>query len=376
MRVHHRPFASNVKSSFRPRRHPAVVCASIASSSRTGTCAYTTYHTLPDGKKLELLVQKAPQDPAAPSSSPRPPLLFVHGSYHAAWCWQENFMPYFSSRGYDTYAVSFRAQGSSDPAPPGQSVAGTLDAHAADLATLVPLVQSMSATDANANAAAADANGGSAGGGSGSGSSGRAPVLVAHSFGGLIAQKYVLGLAKPGSSSASSSSSSPPPPAPGSFPPLSGAAFLNSVPPTGNKKLVLRFMQRDFLYSMRLTWGFMARTFGKSRESCREFFFSKDLPLDKLERYRQQLAAASAVRLLDLRDMNAQVPLPPPPPHAPPAFVLGGVEDGVVDPPAVEELAAYYGVKPVLLDNMAHDSMLDTRWERAAQELENWLGTL
>ncbi len=21
-------------------------------------------------------------------SSPRPPLLFIHGSYHSAWCWQ------------------------------------------------------------------------------------------------------------------------------------------------------------------------------------------------------------------------------------------------------------------------------------------------
>ena len=34
--------------------------------------------------------------------------------------------------------------------------------------------------------------------------------------------------------------------------------------------------------------------------------------------------------------MNAQVPLPAPPATAPPAFVLGGVEDKVVDTQAVE----------------------------------------
>ncbi len=36
------------------------------------------------------------------------------------------------------------------------------------------------------------------------------------------------------------------------------------------------------------------------------------------------------------RDMNAQVPLPAPPAHAPPAFVMGGEDDTVVDVQAVQ----------------------------------------
>ena len=35
----------------------------------------------------------------AASASTRPPLVFVHGSYHAAWCFAEHFMPYFAERG-------------------------------------------------------------------------------------------------------------------------------------------------------------------------------------------------------------------------------------------------------------------------------------
>ena len=35
-------------------------------------------------------------------------------SYHGAWCWRENFMPYFSAAGYDCYAVSLRGQGGSE----------------------------------------------------------------------------------------------------------------------------------------------------------------------------------------------------------------------------------------------------------------------
>jgi alpha-beta hydrolase superfamily lysophospholipase len=43
-------------------------------------------------------------------SARRAPILFVHGSYHSAWCYAEHFMPYFAALGYDAYAVSLRAQ--------------------------------------------------------------------------------------------------------------------------------------------------------------------------------------------------------------------------------------------------------------------------
>jgi hypothetical protein len=74
--------------------------------------------------------------------------------------------------------------------------------------------------------------------------------------------------------------------------------------------------------------------------------------------------------------MNSQVPLAPAPASAPRAFVLGGEEDCVVDVEAVRELAAYYGVQPNVLPGMAHDCMLDTRWEQAAGALEGWLAEL
>ena len=70
------------------------------------------------------------------------------------------------------------------------------------------------------------------------------------------------------------------------------------------------------------------------------------------------------------------MPLAPAPAGAPPAFVLGGEDDCVVDVEAVRELADYYGVPPVVLPRMAHDCMLDTRWEQAAGALERWLQEL
>ena len=43
------------------------------------------------------------------------------------------------------------------------------------------------------------------------------------------------------------------------------------------------------------------------------------------------MAQCGPVRLIDLQDVNKQVPLPAPPTHLPPVFVLGGKDDVVVD---------------------------------------------
>lgn len=60
-------------------------------------------------------------------------------------------------------------------------------------------------------------------------------------------------------------------------------------------------------------------------------------------------------------NMKEEVPLPLPPGDHPPAFVLGGDQDVIVDIQALEESAEVYGVKPVILENVAHDIMLVRR---------------
>jgi alpha-beta hydrolase superfamily lysophospholipase len=89
------------------------------------------------------------QPPVFPVSV-RPHFAHTHNT-------QEHFQPHFSAAGYDSWAVSLRGQGGSDRVV-GASVAGTLDSHATDLAEVVAQMDAP-------------------------------PVMVAHSFGGLIAQK-------------------------------------------------------------------------------------------------------------------------------------------------------------------------------------------
>jgi pimeloyl-ACP methyl ester carboxylesterase len=50
--------------------------------------------------------------PAGPSG--RPPLLFVHGAWHGAWCFEEHWLPAAADAGWDAYAVSLRGHGGSE----------------------------------------------------------------------------------------------------------------------------------------------------------------------------------------------------------------------------------------------------------------------
>lgn len=63
------------------------------------------FHQLPSGLNMEVIEQKRER-----SDKPKPPLVFVHGSYHAAWCWAEHWLPFFSASGFDCYAVSLLGQ--------------------------------------------------------------------------------------------------------------------------------------------------------------------------------------------------------------------------------------------------------------------------
>ena len=61
---------------------------------------------------------------------------------------------------------------------------------------------------------------------------------------------------------------------------------------------------------------------------------------------------------MQVSKMKEEVPLPRPPKDHPPAFVLGGDKDLIVDVQALQESAEVYGVQPVILKNAAHDIML------------------
>ena len=115
------------------------------------------------------------------------PILFVHGMWHGAWCWAEHFLPYFAQHGYAAYALSLRGHGVSE---------GREKLRWTSLAKYVVDV-SQAAAEIKAT-----------------------PVLVGHSMGGMVVQKYLESHQAP------------------------AAVLLASAPPTGLGAATLRVARR------------------------------------------------------------------------------------------------------------------------------------
>ena len=273
----------------------------------------------------------------------------LHGSYHASWCYSENFFDYFTGgggRGYgtnvDAYAMDFRGQGGSDvPVKDGKTnkVAGTLERHARDVREYVEHVM-REKKDAYDRV-----------------------YLVGHSFGGLIAQKVY---AEDGDDDGKDGKL------------FDGMILLASVPPTGNGEMVKRFLKEDLWKSMKITYAFIAKQFGTDAKSCRECFFSESVAESEIEKYMRLINDSSKARLLDLKQLNEELPIVvknDAKKGNERVLVIGGQNDYVVDNTGVRETAAFWRSKEILIDGLAHDVMLDSKWQTVAEKMMQFIDT-
>ncbi|KAJ0099833.1 hypothetical protein Patl1_21447 [Pistacia atlantica] len=333
------------------------------------------FHQLPSGLNMEVIEQKRER-----SDKPNPPLVFVHGSYHAAWCWAEHWLPFFSASGFDCYAVSLLGQGESD-APPG-TVAGSLQTHADDVADFIEENLSLP------------------------------PVLLGHSFGGLIIQNYIARLKTEQSignlllrHKEGRQFLAPTlflcwlgsiPEMKTSYPELGGAVLVCSVPPSGNSGLVWRYLFTKPIAAFKVTRSLAAKAFQTDLSLCKETFFSSTMEDHLVLRfvhgpfcfipyasfyfhaiiYQELMKESSRMPLFDLRKLNASLPVPSVPKSSIEVLVLGAKDDFIVDAKGLSETGEFYGVSPVCVEGVAHDMMLDCSWEKGAAIILSWLDGL
>ena len=272
-----------------------------------------------DGVKLEVL-----SCGYETYDSAKPPMVLLHGSYHAAWCW-EGFLQHFATLGYSAHALSLRGQGKSQVGRlTDGGAAGTLDTFCSDVAAFAQMLHRPDA------------------------------VLIVHSFSGLIAQWYMQNLYSPR---------------------LFAVCFLCSVPTTGTRNVALRMLLKQPLRALLVTWTFIRKSFVRSERLARLAFFSDDLEREKLQEYMGKLAKSSSVKLLDLQQLSRQyLPLVPPREEDKPLIeTIAAANDNIIDLQSARELADVYGSELTVLDNIAHDVMLDTRWVKCAETVASFL---
>lgn len=256
--------------------------------------------------ELEVLSQ-------APAGMSRPtPILLVHGAWHGAWCWQEHMLPYCAEHGYQTYALSLRGHGASES--PRHLRTTRIRDYAADVAQVAAGLETP-------------------------------PILVGHSMGGLVVQKYLESHAAP------------------------AAILLAPVPPSGALRATLNVARKHPLRFARvnLTWS-LYPIIGTPR-MAREYLFTRDLPPDRVNAYFSRLQDESYLAYLDM----VAFALPRPRRVSTPMLVIAGGRDAIFTPREARRTARAYHADVKLFPDAPHDMILDAAWQPVADAMLTWL---
>lgn len=288
-------------------------------------------------------------------SEEKPTLVFIHGSFHASWCWEEHYMPYFASQGYPCVALSLQGTGGTQTVEEGARKV-KISCHTEDLDALL---RGLSDGDSSL--------------GFGLGKNPQI-VLLGHSFGGLTIMKW---LEKFYESEKSQSIN------------LAGVGLMCSVPPSGNGPMTMRYLWRSLSDAWAITAGFVLKRAIADKKNCRELFFGGDddtngIMDDDIERY-QSYFERDTVATIDLSHLSKVLPSKfadgqtgeaPFADRLPPSLVLAASDDFIVDMEGSEETARYFGLASPTVVESPHDIMLGRKWQNGADAVLGWLKTL
>jgi pimeloyl-ACP methyl ester carboxylesterase len=241
------------------------------------------------------------------------PLLFVHGAWHAAWCWDEHFLSFFADTGYRALAVSLRGHGGS-PAPKRMQSCSVAD-FVEDVGSVANGLPTR-------------------------------PIVIGHSMGGFVVQKYLETHDAP------------------------AGVLLASVPPRGAGGFMLRNMRRHPWHTIRSTVTSRSLRVFNSSALVREYFYSPTTPEADVVRYGARLGeefVGRATRDMTFRD------LPKPERIATPLLVMGAECDGCLTVEEVRATALAYGTEAEIFPSMGHNMMVEPEWEAVAHRMHSWI---
>ena len=238
--------------------------------------------------------------------------MFVHGAWHGAWCWEDHFLGFFAAAGYECHALDLRWHGASRG--PGTLRRSRIDGYVDDLAAVVSRLA-------------------------------HPPVLVAHSMGGLVAQRYLERHTLP------------------------GVVLLAPVPVGGAWRATARVARRNPLGFLKANLTLRLWPVVADPERARHWFFAPDMPDAEALHHWRRLQDESYLAFLDMIVFRR----PRPERVDTPVLVVAAAADRLFGVTEMERTAAAYGSTAVVVASAAHDLMLDARWEQAARAARAWI---
>ncbi len=256
--------------------------------------------------KLEILHQST-------TNSKNQSILFVHGMWHGAWCWETYFMPYFADLGYDVYALSLRNHASSEKK--GGIWKIRIRDYVQDLRQVVDNLPNK-------------------------------PILIGHSMGGFIVQKYLEKYT------------------------ASKVVLLASVPPHGILGATINVLKKYPMTFLKANLTVNLSHIIKDKEKAKQLLFSHNLPQTELLNYHSKLENEAYLGYIDMLGLSLPKVKNE---NVPKMLVLGAEDDAVVSNKNVEKTAQQYKADMKIIPNIAHDMMLDVNWRDAADVIAQWL---
>ena len=243
------------------------------------------------------------------------PLLFIHGTLHTAACWDVYFLDYFAQHGFVSHAVNLRGHGQSE---------GREKLRWTRIADFVEDVE-------NAVRQLPCP-----------------PILIGHSMGGFIIQKYLEDHN------------------------AAAAVLLSSPSPTGLLPTAIRTARRQPRVFAKVNLTLSLLPLIATPQLVGEAFFSKDLPEEQLLEYWKQTQDDSFMAFLDMVLLD----LPKPEKVKTPLLVLGAARDNMIAPGEIDATARAYNTQAEIIPDVAHNSMLEQRWQRVADRILIWLNEI
>jgi pimeloyl-ACP methyl ester carboxylesterase len=266
--------------------------------------------------KLELICRSPPR------RTRKPALVFVHGAYVGAWCWDVHFLAYFARSGYASYALSLRGHGASGC--DGAYSAQGLDAYVEDVESVLARID-------------------------------EPLVLIGHSMGGLVVSRC---LARPHAAYRER---------------LRAGVLMAPVPRTGLVPAVMGLALRSPLLLAELNQIQFGRSRPRALTHVRRALFSADLDEAIVRSYFVRMQPESQQAILEMSMLHFLWPDPAP---AVPLLVLGAQDDGFFAPELVCADARKLGAPCEIFPDIAHAMMLERRWQRVADHIADWAAAL
>jgi len=242
-------------------------------------------------------------------------ILFLHGAWHGAWCWEKYFMDIFAEQGYENYALTLRLHNN------GGKIKGI------NTISILDYVEDLTnAVDDIINQA------------------GKEPIIIAHSMGGLVLQKYLEKRS------------------------CKKAVLMATLPVSGVLRTTTNFLIKKS-YSLPSILTFNLYGLVNSIPKLKWAFFSDDAKEEDLKLCEENLCSESYRAFLDMQFPRVKINY-----HTKiPMLVIGAALDNIFTVNEQKKTAEKFNADLIIVPDIAHNMMLDTRHQQTSKEILEWL---